>query len=185
MTKNKNIILSGAPFSGKTTLLNYFKKKGYPIIDEQARKLINYNRKNNINIFPWTDQDKFERLCFKNQIAKEKEIKNIKSKKPIIMDESVVDYAAYYLIRNLKIPKFLINGIKKSKYDYIFILDVLPNYKKDKDRPWTKTQIKNLQKHLISLYSQYYTYKIYRIPCLPVKERFQLIQKIINSAIID
>lgn len=181
MIKNKTVILTGAPFSGKTTLLKYFKKKGYKIIEESARFLINYNRRNNINILPWIDQDKFERLCFKHQLQKEKIIDTLKTDKPVIMDESVIDFAAYYLIRGLKIPSYLQKGIDKSNHNYIFILEVLPNYKKDKNRPWTIEQIKDLQQNLINLYSNHYpANKIHKIPALSVEKRFKLIEKIIS-----
>jgi len=181
MNKNKTVILTGAPFSGKTTLLKYFKKKGYKIIEESARFLINYNRRNNINILPWIDQDKFERLCFKHQIQKEKLINTLQTDKPVIMDESVIDFGAYYLLRGLKVPQYLQKGIDKSNHDFIFILDVLPDYKKDKNRPWTLEQINSLQQNLTNLYLSHYSKnKIYKIPAISVAKRFKMIENIIS-----
>ena len=49
LIENKKIVISGGPGSGKTTLINLLKDKGYPCFEEFSRILIDRARKTGEN----------------------------------------------------------------------------------------------------------------------------------------
>lgn len=135
MSKIKKVVLSGGPYSGKSTLVNEFENLGYPVVKEAALFIINKlndtigveeqikYRDNNI--------DEFQKLIFEKQTQLEKQA-ILKAKKLgfdyIICDRGVYDAIPYYQLFNKEINKELLSDIKNVHYDLAFICEVLPNF---------------------------------------------------------
>ena len=56
----QNYIITGAPGTGKTTIINALKKEGYSCAEEISRELIAEQIDIGGNILPWKDQIAFE-----------------------------------------------------------------------------------------------------------------------------
>ena len=57
---NRKYIVTGAPGTGKTSVINELKKRGFHCIDENSREIINDQIKNGGDILPWKNQVAFE-----------------------------------------------------------------------------------------------------------------------------
>ena len=57
---NQKYIITGAPGTGKTSIINEFKNRGFYCVDEGSREIINQQINNGGNILPWKDHIAFE-----------------------------------------------------------------------------------------------------------------------------
>lgn len=96
--KNKKIVISGGPGSGKTTLVNLLRLKGYECIDEFSRTLIKRAQKQGeINIFK-SQPLHFSEEVWKGRIEqyKNSELSLNKTQKPyVFFDRGLHDVLAY------------------------------------------------------------------------------------------
>jgi len=96
----KKYIITGAPGTGKTSLINILKKT-VPCMDEVSRKVIIEEQKNNTNGTPWGNIERFTKLVFD---ATTKELNHTNA---IICDRSLLDLEAYLTIENKPTPTYL------------------------------------------------------------------------------
>ncbi|AXT52488.1 hypothetical protein D1818_17215 [Aquimarina sp. BL5] len=108
----KKHIITGAPGTGKTTLINILKKT-IPCMDEVARKVIIDEQKNDKNGMPWGDIDRFTDLVFRHT---NQELLNTDT---LICDRSLLDLEAYLMLENKAIPKYLISFPYQETYHKI------------------------------------------------------------------
>lgn len=116
--KNNWYVITGAPCSGKTTIVRLLEKAGHKVIYEAARVYIDREikkgrslkeiRKNELSF-----QQKI--LEFKIQIEKKLNPKEI-----IFLDRAIPDTTAYYKLLSIPVDKKLENAVKKSLYKKIF-----------------------------------------------------------------
>ena len=96
----KKYIITGAPGTGKTTLINLLKDT-FPCMDEVSRKVIIDEQKNNRNGMPWSDINRFTDLVFKHTTQE------LLNKETLICDRSLLDLEAYLNVANKTIPDYL------------------------------------------------------------------------------
>ncbi len=136
----KKVVITGGPYSGKTTTIEYFKDEGYTIIPEAAIMVIEELnekfgsaeetrkwRSNPKNLIP------FQELISKKQIELEAEITQNVNSKGFFFDRSVIDGIAYCKYRNIEPSEFILNAAKERNYDLIIILDTLTKFDERKN----------------------------------------------------
>ncbi len=96
----KKHIITGAPGTGKTTLINLL-KSSILCMDEVSRKVIIEEQKNNRNGMPWGDINRFTDLVFK---LTNQELLNSHAQ---VCDRSLLDLEAYLTVENKTIPDYL------------------------------------------------------------------------------
>lgn len=69
MSKTRRVIITGAPGTGKSTLLKLLAEAGYPTHEEMARALIAEQQALDSDILPWKDHPKFGAILFERQRA--------------------------------------------------------------------------------------------------------------------
>ncbi len=99
---HKKYIITGAPGTGKTTLINLLKNT-IPCMDEVSRKVIISEQKANSNGTPWGDVCRFSHLVFSQSL------KELQSSTAQVCDRSVLDLEAYLKLENKKIPEYLMS----------------------------------------------------------------------------
>ena len=96
----KKYIITGAPGTGKTTLINLLKST-IPCMDEVSRRVIIDEQKKNKNGMPWRDINRFTDLVFE---LTSKELLDTKTQ---ICDRSLLDLEAYLAVEKKDIPNYL------------------------------------------------------------------------------
>ncbi|MDD5191874.1 MAG: ATP-binding protein [Candidatus Nanoarchaeia archaeon] len=104
------VVITGGPCSGKTTLINELKKRGYYCLDEVAREILTENK--NISFLELQEE------VFKKQIQKENNING----ELVFLDRGLVDNYVYYSQSN-NFPDYIKNFEYKGRYDKILFLE--------------------------------------------------------------
>ena len=173
----KIYIISGGPSTGKTSVINALKKKGYKVLIEAARYLGDNDKRFKGKSIKGIDKKKFQDAIFELQ---KKQIVGLKNEKIVFSDRGLGDTIAYYRINKLKVPKNLINYAKKFKYSGIFILDFLDFYEVDKLRKETKEEQEFIQREIIKSYKEL-GYGFIIVPFMSIEDRSRfIISKIKN-----
>jgi predicted ATPase len=117
-------VLTGAPCTGKTTLLNFFASKGYQSVQE-ASTIIMKEEKEKGNPRPWDDLVYFQTRLLNKQLDLESKLDLLPC---AFVDRGIVDGIAYCKLFKSSPPPILIEKIKQNRYAGIFLLDFLPFY---------------------------------------------------------
>lgn len=159
----KVYVLSGAPCTGKTTIIQKLKNKGYKTLEEGAAKIGKKAKET---------EKKFDDLLFefrKNQLEK------IRHKQEIFFsDRSIIDGIAFSKIKNHKVPDKILNYLEKTKYSKVFIMEPLGFYESNENRQFPKEKQNPIHKTLIKTY-QTFGYDPILVPAKSAKERTDFI----------
>ena len=170
---SQKYIISGAPGTGKTTIINALKKKDHYCAEEISRELIAEQLAIGGNILPWKDQ-----ISFENQIANRRYKQYLDSPENCIcfFDRSSIDCIAYLNSNKLKatsqINQIIKNCIFNKTVFYTPIWEEI--YKNDRERQESFNQSIKIDKHLKDSYIKF-GYVLIEIPKLSVEERVKFI----------
>jgi len=162
--KNKKIILSGPPGTGKTTIIHELKKRGYNCIKEinplHSNKEI---RKNKLSISQFLFQ-------------KRKEQYNINNNNIVFYDRSMIDVVAYMNFWKEPYPALWDKVIQDAQYfNQIFYTPVWRKiYTPNKYRPEDYEETKKIDFFLKQTFLNF-NYNIIEIPKLTVSKRVDFI----------
>lgn len=165
-------VITGAPCSGKTSVINRLAEKGFTVVHEVARAYID----SQLSLGYTLQEVKSDILSFERQILLEKvRIENgLNKAQTIFLDRAVPDSAAYFQIEGLdwKEPfKFS----RKVTYKKIFLFDQLA-FEKD----GVRSEDQDLASRIEVLLEKYYRklgYSITRVPVMPVEQRTDFVLK--------
>tara|TARA_Y100001968_G_C19333808_1_gene705713 strand:- start:221 stop:739 length:519 start_codon:yes stop_codon:yes gene_type:complete len=166
------IVITGAPGSGKTSIINSLKKRGFNCFDEISREVIINQIKMGGDALPWKNLFSFSQKVFKLRESQFSEsITTIQ-----FFDRSIVDVYAYMKADNLKVPQKFISSIKKNKYHkVVFITPAWKEiYKNDSERQESFTQAIKIEKYLKHSYEKF-GYQLLTIPKISVTDRVNFI----------
>jgi predicted ATPase len=117
-------VITGAPCSGKTTVVSLLKERGYKTTIEDARHYLDLQLANGKSVEEIErHQRSFQLHVLNMQIAQER---SLEPEQIVFLDRAIPDARAYY--RHLMLPEDqkLAAAIANVSYKKIFILDFLP-----------------------------------------------------------
>ena len=128
--RNKKIVISGGPGSGKTEIINELENRGYYVKHEIVRNLYKEGKKNGVNAFKENPLEFSKKLLdFRiSQFHSSSELKHDVNKPYVFFDRGIHDTFAYlnFLNKNYDYK----NIIFSFSYDFVFLLN-----------PWEKIYI--------------------------------------------
>ncbi len=170
---NQKYIITGAPGTGKTCIINELKERGFNCINENSREVISKEIITGGEILPW-----------KNQIAFENKITNLRTQQYLaspkggisFFDRSALDSIAYLKLNNLEIPKEIIKNLNKCNFNKtVFYTPIWKEiYVNDNERIENIEQATKIENALLETYKAK-RYRLVKVPRLPVKERANFI----------
>jgi predicted ATPase len=163
-------VITGAPSSGKTTLLKELEELGYRVIHEVARAFIEMEMEQGQTLEKIrADKETFENRVLHAKIALEE---RLPKDKVIIFDRAIPDSIPYFELAGLD-TKGVIEKSPRHRYKKVFVLDRLP-YAKDQARIEDQETAAKLDRGLEAGYRTL-GYEIKRIGVMPVQDRLRLI----------
>lgn len=166
-------VITGGPGSGKTTIVNLLKERGYITTFEHARHYLDTQRLKGRTVEETRkNQRKFQLGVLDMQIEQENEIS---PDVLVFLDRAIPDALAYYRFLNLSVDEKLSKALRKVFYKKIFVLDSLP-LKNDYARNEDEAAQKKIHKLIIEVYESLH-FPVVRVPVLPPEERVDFILK--------
>ncbi len=158
----KRYIITGAPCSGKSTLIQLISKKNIPVFQEAARLVIQEQLEKKSDNVPWINNRAFSSLVIEKQ---QRDFQN--SKEGLnFYDRGIPDVSAYLHHHNQQhlIQEFA-NVTMQNKYEKdVFILPPWREiYAKDEARVETFEEAEKVDAHLKTVYTDF-GYNLITVP---------------------
>lgn len=168
--KTKRIVISGGPGSGKTTLINYLEKAGYPCLHEISRDVIIEAQKAGIEQLFLTNPMLFSEKLLEGRLKQFKEASDCDS--PFIFfDRGLPDVTAYMDYIDSHYPENFSATCNKNRYDMVFLLPPWKAiYLQDNERYESYEQAERVYQFLVDGYKKY-DYKVVEVPTGTIEDR--------------
>ena len=169
----KRYIITGAPGTGKTTLIKALQRKGYTTFEEVSRKIIISEQRINGVKTPWQDMVGFTNLVFDQTVN----ALTVPITEFSFVDRGLADNIAYLQLKNSSIsPKFLNFDYKKYYHSTVFVLPIWEEiYKQDEQRLQSFQEAEKLQFLLVKTYKKL-GFSIEPVPKYSISKRVQFIE---------
>ena len=166
-------VLTGGPCSGKTTLIDELKKRGYRVFREPARIVIAAELAQgkiiqDILADPRALQHKI--LAHFLELATEAPKDQI-----LFLDRGIPDVVAYYRKFNLSGDEVIKKAVASVRYRKVFLMDMI-DFVSDTERYETPQEAAILHRYLRDAYTDQ-GYDVIEVPVVPVPERADFILK--------
>ena len=167
-------VITGAPCSGKTSVIGELQRRGHRSVDEVARSFIDTELGKGRSL----GEIKADILSFEREILERK--LSIEATLPtdelIFLDRAVPDSIAYFLLEGLD-PVEPLSKSRIFRYRKIFLFDRL-QLERDRARSEDDAKAGRIDSLLENAYRRL-GYDVVRIPVLPVVQRADLVLKIL------
>ncbi len=173
MSDIQRIVVTGAPGTGKSTVLDLLENKGFKVVPEMARQLIAEQQELKSNMVPWLDHPSFGKELFQRQVRQYEDLEA--SDSIVFYDRGIPDNLAYLrrdgyanLDLEAKAPNF-------RYHDDIFLMPPwLEIYGNDQVR-WEDTELMlDIDRALREMYTGL-GYNIIEVPKVQAHQRLHFI----------
>ncbi len=174
---NNWYVVTGAPCSGKTTLIKLLQEKGYQVVPELARVYIDEQLAKGITPEELRkDEVAFQRKILQFKVEHEK---TLNPEAVIFFDRGIPDSQAYYKLCGLEKDPVLDKAVKNSNYKKVFLLEYFP-WQKDYARTETPEEQIKLHQFLKEAY-QNLNLPLIEVPALPKAEKAKRLNYILDN----
>ncbi len=168
----KRIVISGAPGTGKTSIIEELSRKGYHCKPEISREIIAHQIAINGNITPWQDLEQFSEIVLEKRITQHRETTNPTE----FFDRSIIDVFAYLHHSNIKVKSEWKEIPNKYRYfNKVFMAPPWEDiYQKDNERKEDFTTSMTIHELMKKTYKDY-GYQVFELPKTNIHERVRII----------
>lgn len=165
------MIFTGAPSSGKTTILAKLEKRGFRVKYEVARDYIQDNQEKGISVEETRkNEGEFQEIVLKKKIDLED---GLNPTDLVVLDRSLIDTLAYYDVLGKNVTK-ISDIVSQRKYKKVFYFERL-EFVDDGIRNESEVDTENIDKKLIQHYKAQ-GYEIIKVPIFS-EEKEESIEK--------
>lgn len=166
MKQTNWIVITGAPCSGKTSVIRALETRGYAVVHEVARALIDAALQQGFTL----EDLKSDESAFEHRILLEKEKieAGLSPSALVFLDRAIPDSLAYFIHAGLDIALPLEKS-RLYRYQTIFLFERF-QFKRDGVRTEDDITAEKIDRLLWESYRQL-GYDVIRVPVLPVWER--------------
>lgn len=174
MQKDNFIVITGAPGTGKSSLLKIFEEEGFKVVGEPAREILSEQRKINGKGISEINNELFRDLILSRSINKY--LTTEVDDSYVIFDRGVLDTAAYSELFNLS-PDVDVNAGENYKVNKIVF--IAPPWKEiyvnDEERKMSFEATLPFHESLKKYYSEL-NYELVELPLSDVRDRIKFIK---------
>jgi predicted ATPase len=163
-------VITGAPCSGKTSVLNELARQGFRVVPEAARAHIDAELRKGRQLGEIkSDPSRFEGHIFRNKLHIEA---GLPAAEPLFLDRALPDSIAYYLLEGLD-PSEPRSHSLRIRYERVFLFERLA-FVKDPVRSEDARLADRIERLIETAYSDL-GYAIVRVPILPIPARAEYV----------
>lgn len=183
LNRNKKIVISGGPGSGKSTLIQLLQNKGYYCFEEFSRSLLDKSTSEIEKNYFKSKPLEFSELVWKKRLKDLREAEKLRLNKDrpfVFFDRGLLDVIAYlnYINKPFNVNKL---NPKNKNYDMVLLLPPWKEiYVNDNHRSESFEQASSIYDHIKKTY-EYFDIRIVEIPFGSPSERILKIVDIIND----
>ncbi|MBC2846180.1 AAA family ATPase [Winogradskyella flava] len=175
----KKIVITGGPGTGKSSIIDHLKSRGFLCYDEISREITLQARKDGIEqLFlskPLLFSEKLLEGRTKQYNDASKEPKNI-----VFLDRGIPDILAYMDYIGDEYPKHFIEASKNHKYDFVFVLAPWQEiFTSDSERYENFEQAIEIHHHLMKTYMRF-GYQLIDVPFESIEKRSDFVLEVLN-----
>lgn len=173
MTKKSAYIITGAPGTGKSTIIESLKELGLPVFEEIARKVIAQEVEKGTDHLPWKDIEEFSKLVLQQMLDQKDQHSNLSKS---FLDRGIPDIIGYLNYAKIAPDPMYANYISEFNYNRkVFFTPIWEEiYKNDSERIETIAQAHDISDALFNTYEQL-GFEMIIIPKLSIKERVEFV----------
>jgi len=142
------VVITGGPFSGKTSLVNRFHEEGFQIVPEAAitviEQLMLADGKEGFLTWKKLNFLAFQKMILKQQLIFEHQLD---PGKLTILDRGTVDSIAYLKHEGIKPPESVLADALSQNYDLVILCDTLKNFDSRETTGRTESYDESIQLH--------------------------------------
>lgn len=179
MNSNKNTyIISGAPGTGKSTLIKALRQEGFVCYEEIAREVIKQQKAQGTNILPFNNMEAFSKLVFDEMVMQNQKIKSTFC----FIDRSVIDIIGYLKFDRKPVANFYYEELAHFNYNNkVFYTPFWEEiYLNDTERYESMEQAKEIDRCIKQTYIEF-GFEIIELPKKQIQDRVQLIKNAIKA----
>ncbi|MDR2223699.1 MAG: AAA family ATPase [Flavobacteriaceae bacterium] len=179
MNKPQFYIVTGGPGSGKTTLLNALASKGYQVVPEVGRAIIQREQNLEGDAVPWKNKQLFYEAMLAQSIT---DYTNCFSQELVLWDRGIIDSIGYAILENLVISPIQRQWAEDMKYaSHVFICPPWEEiYTQDKERKQDLALAIKTYEVMKNTY-QRMGYTLVEVPKGTVKERVDFVIEVLKQ----
>ena len=178
--KQKKIVLTGAPGTGKSTIINALEEKAYTCLHEISRDIILEAREKGTEQLFLTEPLLFSDLLLKGR-EDQYHLASTLNTEFVFFDRGIPDVHAYMNYIGMDYPQRFIDSSKIHKYDFIFLMPPWEDiYTTDNERYETFEQSLAIHNHLLRTYNSL-GYSVVEVPKGNVEKRTDYILDVIHT----
>ena len=164
-------VITGGPSSGKTTVINELRSRGYNTVPESARHYLELQLINGRDIEEVRlQQSRVQHNVLNKQIENERKLD---PQELTFLDRALPDSLAYYQYLGLNPDEKLLEALKTAHYKKVFVLELLPMVN-DAIRQEDLQAQKIIHQKIIEVY-QNHGENIVKVALMPPKDRADFI----------
>lgn len=171
------IIITGPPGSGKSSLIRALKLNGHIVLPEIAREAIKTEEKSGRGFFPWTHLAEFSDIVFREFMARKKDY----AQTLVFTDRGVPDTLSYMRLGKLEAPQEYYNEL--ARYPYHKVVFYAPFwdriYKVDEVRKESAEEAQAVGNAIRDCYTDL-GFTLYQLPLGSVAERVRYVEDYIK-----
>ena len=176
MKKVKLFVITGGPGVGKTTLLNALEKKGFSVVMEDARRIIQEQIQTDGEGLPWKNKTYYAQLMLATSLETYQRTIDETSSNIVFFDRGILDTICYMKMENISISEEMNTLINVHPYNRkVFILPPWEEiYVTDNERKQTWDEAVKTFDIMKQTYLEY-GYEVVEVPKSSVGQRCKFI----------
>lgn len=166
-------IITGAPSTGKSSVIEELARRGYTCHEEIAREVIRENLDNKVDVFPWNQMRAFSDQVFGRMVDL---VASFQKEKICFLDRSIVDLIGYMKFANAPVPsKYMQEAMQVGYSPKVFFMPMWNDiYSMDEERKESINEAQLIGDALFDAYQEL-GFELIEVPRVSISNRADFI----------